>query len=255
MKITRFIFIVLIIIITCSGCTCQSPDVPAINPVAPVSAATPIDAQDNGAFTLTQADFEKLKAPIMVWALANEFGGDSNYDLKNGLTRENITHYVWYIAYAFDYFDPSTSRYSEYYNSDIEKYGIKKGDLKSTGNKLLIPQKAINSILLSTFGKEALEGIDLNENIFENTNGMTRKLEDGIYIIGLGDDYPEEDFLGPLDLPVKANENTEFKTSYTVTYGDAGHKVVSFSIVFKLRKDDASEWGYNITAFNMQKVQ
>lgn len=86
----------------------------------------------------------------------------------------------------------------------------------SSGTILYIPQKAINSILLSTFGEDALKGINLNENIFDGVDnyGSSRRLKDGIYIFGLGDDYPEEDFLGTLDLPVKANEDTEFKTSY-----------------------------------------
>ncbi len=228
---------------------------PTIDPTAPMATVTP---NPEATFTLTQEDFEKLKAPLMVWALANEFYHDSeyNYDLKKGLTKNKIAHYVWYIAYAFDYFDPSTPRYSKYYNTSIEKYGIKKGDLKlSSGTILYIPQKAINSILLSTFGEDALKGIDLNENIFDEVDnyGPSRRLKDGIYIIRLGDDYPEEDVLGALDLPVTANENTELKTSFTATYGVVEQEEVNFSIAFKLKKDDTSEWGYNITAFNMQK--
>jgi hypothetical protein len=227
---------------------------PTIDPTAPMATVTP---NPEATFTLTQKDFEKLKAPLMVWALTNEFNNDSNYDLKEGLTREKIAHYVWYIAYAFDYFDPSTPRYSKYYNTSIEKYGIKKGDLRlSSGTILYIPQKAINSILLSIFGEDALKGIDLNENVLDGVDnyGASRRLKDGMYIFGLGDDYPEEDVLGTLDLPVTANENTEFKISFIATYNVAEpENVVHYSITFTLKKNDTSEWGYNITAFNMQK--
>ncbi len=224
-----------------------------ITSAAPISTITP-NAQ--ATFTLTKEDYQKLKAPLTVLFKANEFSSDVMYDYKNGLSKDNIAIFAWNTAHFFDYFYPSTSRYSEYFKTSNKKYGIKKGDLYNDNKYFVhIPQKAINSILMSTFGEEALKAIDLNGNIFNGVYNYGPKLIDGIYIFEPVEDYPEEDVMGPLDLPFKGNENTEFKPNCTVTYGDAEHSIVNYSIIFKLKKDDTSEWGYNITAFNMQEVK
>jgi hypothetical protein len=226
-----------------------------ITPTAPIYTVTP-NAQ--ATFTLTKADYNKLKSPLTVLAIANEYSPDLDYDIKNGLTKENIDNYVILIADCFDYFYPiNTIEYVEkdnkaYYETDNQKYGVKKGDVYFAEGKNYIPQKVINLILLSTFGEEALKKYNLNENIFD---GMDYRpdLVNGIYIFSLGDPGFDYGNLGKLNLPVKGNGDTEFKTNYKITYYD--DPADNFSVTFKLRKDDSSEWGYNITAFNMQKVE
>lgn len=229
--------------------------VSTITPTAPIHTVTP---NAKATFTLTKADYKKLKSPLTVLAIANEYSPDLDYDIKNGLTKENIDNYVILIADCFDYFYPvNTIEYVEkdnkaYYETDNQKYGVKKGDVYFAEGKNYIPQKVINSILISTFGEEVLKGYDLNENIFD---GMDYRpdLVNGIYIFSLGDPGIDYGDLGTLNLPISGNENTEFKTSYKITY--YVDPADNFSVTFKFKKDDTSEWGYNITAFNMQKVE
>ena len=217
------------------GCTSLPTPVPT-----PTPALSPMPTEGNSdGYALTKEAFDKLKPHLMqmVYMLfewkydPNRVGEDLGYDSLKNLTLDFVQSYAFEVCYDLvaaddNLYESGELRYLD--DNDWEDYVC------------FIPTYIVRSILVSTFGEDALNRLNANEDSFLRNYSI----EDGQYV------YPTTDrgaiaceFIRP-EFPVSLEGIIKIDANMFM-----GDEEELYTICIGLQPDEKSEFGYIITSF------